>query len=368
MKTFKLDAEIGYETGKTWYGRQIGPDAVSGFLAGCAPGERVKLEINSSGGLVIPGMAIANSIKNSKAHVVAHVVGLAASMASVIMCACDEIQLEEGSFVMFHNPWGWAEGDADELRKEAEVLDIMKAGIMGFYRAKFPEKSEEEISAMMDADTWMTGDDALRAGLKCVVIPTTMQAAASITRHHFATIPEGARKFLVERTEPEPQPPQEDAAQVAEPVAEGEAPAAEQTAEPEAEAVAEAAPEAPPEAAEPPPAIDWEARYAGLQQAKDRELAALRAEKETISCQLAEKEQALASAQAEASSLAARLGDADAALAEVRKQLADEIEQHRRLAGAALKQPATDAPKGSLAAWTAAMRERRLARSGGSLS
>ena len=91
MKTLKLDCEIGYRTSDgAWY-RTIGPDSVSDFLATCAPGERVKIEINSPGGAVIPGMAMANSIKNSQAHVVAHITGIAASMASVIACACHEV-------------------------------------------------------------------------------------------------------------------------------------------------------------------------------------------------------------------------------------------------------------------------------------
>ena len=137
MKILKLDAEIGNRTAETWWGRTIGPEAVTDFLANAAPGERVKIEINSPGGLIVPGLAMANSIKNSKAHVVAHVTGLAASMASVVMCACDEIQLEEGSFVMMHNPWSWAVGDADAMRHEAGVLDTMKATIMAFYRGKF---------------------------------------------------------------------------------------------------------------------------------------------------------------------------------------------------------------------------------------
>ena len=374
MKTLKIDCDIGYETGDTWFGRQIGPDAVSAFLADCQPGERVKIEINSAGGYVIPGMAICNSIKNSQAHVVAHVVGLAASMASVIMCACDEIQLEEGSFVMIHNPWGWAEGDADELRKEAEVLDTMKAGIMAFYRAKFPGKREEEISAMMDEETWMTGDAALAAGLKCIVIPSTVKAAASATRHHFASIPEAARRFLDVREKPTEQ-------------ANTQSPAKADSAK--AESQDNTTSSAPPasEAGSVPAAeaADWESRLAGLQAAKDRELAemsakykadvadmkrrheealaAIRAEKDAVSSQLDESAKALATAQAEASSLKQKLGDAESALAQTREQLDEEIKQHRKLASAAMQQPVGEAAT-SLDKWTAAMREIRLARRG----
>ena len=353
MKILKLDAEIGNRTGETWWGRTIGPDAVTEFLADAAPGERVKIEINSPGGLIVPGLAMANSIKNSKAHVVAHVTGLAASMASVIMCACDEIQLEEGAFVMMHNPWSWAEGDADDLRHEAGVLDTMKAAIMAFYRGKFGGKTDEEISGIMDAETWMTGTDALRAGLKCVVIPTTMQAAACATRHHFAHMPEAAARFLAVKDEPPPVP--------AEPKGEGaEAPA-------EGSVIADTIGD---QSAE-----DWQARLAGLQAAKDKELAAMKerheaalaelcAEKDSISTQLDESQKALASAQAEVSSYKAKVEEGEKALAGLREQLDAEIAQHRKLASAALKQPVNDgaAAVGTLSHWQAAMHERTLAR------
>jgi len=370
MKTLKLDAEIGNRTAETWWGRTIGPDAVTEFLADAAPGERVKIEINSPGGLIVPGLAMANSIKNSKAHVVAHVTGIAASMASVIMCACDEIQLEEGSFVMMHNPWSWAEGDAEELRKEAGVLDTMKAAIMAFYRGKFGEKTDEEISGIMDAETWMTGTDALRAGLKCVVIPTTVQAAACATRHHFAHMPAAARRFLAEVTHVRPAEPKGKGVEApAEPNSpekgesadspKPEAPAPElsaQAAAPEAHAEEAHAPEA-----HTSLAPTWEARLAGLQAAKDKELAemsnkykadlaaanarheealaALRAEKDSISTQLDESRKALASAQAEVSSFKAKVEEGEKALADLREQLDAEIAQHRKLASAALKQP-----------------------------
>ena len=372
MKTLKIDCDIGYETVENGYWRQIGPDKVAAFLADCQPGERVKIEINSAGGYVIPGMAICNSIKNSQAHVVAHVVGLAASMASVIMCACDEIQLEEGSFVMIHNPWGWAEGDADELRKEAEVLDTMKAGIMAFYRVKFPGKREEEISAMMDEETWMTGDAALAAGLKCTVIPSTVKAAASATRHHFASIPEAARKFLAVAEKPGDSAEAESQDSAA-PSGESAQAAATPPASHEAPGTKHQAPE------------DCEARLAGLQAAKDRELAemsakykadivdmkqrheealaAIRAEKDAVSSQLDESAKALATAQAEASSLKQKLGDAESALAQTREQLDEEIKQHRKLASAAMQQPVGEAAT-SLDKWTAAMREIKLARRG----
>lgn len=353
MKILKLDAEIGYETTNTWWGRTIGPEAVTDFLATAAPGERVTIEINSPGGYVIPGLAMANSIKNSKAHVVAHVTGIAASMASAIMCACDEIQLEEGSFVMMHNPWEWAEGDADAMRHTAEKLDKMKAAIMAFYRGKFGERTDEEISGIMDAETWMTGTDALRAGLKCVVIPTTVQAAACATRHHFAHMPEAAARFLAVKDEPPPAPaePKGKGAEEVEAPAEDPAPAGDTASAQQQEKPAASAEE-------------WQARLAGLQAAKDKEIAALAAARDDLKHQLDESQKALAAAQSEASSYKAKIAEGEKALAEARKQLDAEIAQHRKLASAALKQPVNDgaAAVGTLSHWQAAMHERTLAR------
>ena len=80
MKTFKLDAEIAQKTENVKFicfkFRTIGPDSLEAFLKECAVGEKVKIEINSPGGSVIAGLAMANMIKNSKAHVIAHVVGI----------------------------------------------------------------------------------------------------------------------------------------------------------------------------------------------------------------------------------------------------------------------------------------------------
>ena len=212
MKTFRLDAEIASQTMDIdWYGwkiRTIGPDSVSDFLKGCSDGERVKIEINSPGGSVIAGLAMANVIKNSKVHVTGHIVGIAASMASVVACACDKIQMEEGAFMMVHNPWSYAMGDAEELRHAAMTLDQMRDAMMSFYRAKFPTRSGDDLKSLMDAETWMSGEECVRQGLACTLVPASVQAAACITRHQFKGIPEAAAKFIdMKQRPPEATPP-----------------------------------------------------------------------------------------------------------------------------------------------------------------
>ena len=197
-KKYSLIGEIADFDYHGFWGDYCSPRSLHEFLDGCQNGERVEIEINSPGGLVIQGVEMANAIKNSNAHVVAHVTGIAASMASVIACACDEIEMEEASFMMIHNPWGKAIGDADEMRKEASVLDQMKAICMAFYRGKFA-RTDEELSALMSDETWYTGAECQANGLKCTVIKSDFQAAASVCGKSFEKMPEGAAKFLTKK-------------------------------------------------------------------------------------------------------------------------------------------------------------------------
>ena len=248
-KKFSLIGEISdFDYHGAW-GDYNSPKPLKAFLAELAADDEAEIEINSPGGLVVQGIEMANAIKNCKAKVVAHVTGIAASMASVIACACDKIEMEEASFMMIHDPWGYAFGNAEEMRKEASVLDQMKAVIMSFYRGKFKGLTDEQIAALMSDETWYTGAECLANGLDCEVIKSDVRAAASIVGHKFAKIPEGAAKFLNA-----PVLTDEGRAEI-------EAAKAKAKAEAEASAAASAIHDAAaPAAAEN---ADWEARYKG---------------------------------------------------------------------------------------------------------
>lgn len=181
-----------------FWGDFCSPRSLKAFLDDLDEGDEAEIEINSPGGLVILGVEMANAIKNRKNKIVAHVTGIAASMASVIACACDEIVMEEASFMMIHDPWGYMEGNAEGFRKEADKLDQMKSIIMAFYRGKF-DRTEEEIAALMSDETWYTGNECKANGLKCTVVKSDVRAAASIVGHKFAKMPEGAAKFLTSK-------------------------------------------------------------------------------------------------------------------------------------------------------------------------
>ena len=123
----------------------------------------IHLRVNSPGGSVFDGTTIYNVIKQHKSKVIAHVDGLAASIASVIVLAADEVQMADNAFYMIHEPWSIMAGGADELRKEADLLDKVRGTIAKTYMDK-SGKDEEEIFALMKEETWMTAEEALENG------------------------------------------------------------------------------------------------------------------------------------------------------------------------------------------------------------
>jgi ATP-dependent Clp endopeptidase proteolytic subunit ClpP len=127
------------------------------------PRDRYIVRINSPGGDVFEGAAIYNALRRLKGDVEVHVDGLAASMASVIAMAGDKIVMGEASMMMIHNPWSFAIGEAEDMRKQADVLDKVKASILKAY-TKRSGKSEEDVSALMDAETWLTAEEAVAEG------------------------------------------------------------------------------------------------------------------------------------------------------------------------------------------------------------
>ena len=125
--------------------------------------DEVEVEINSPGGDVFAGLAIYNGLRASGKKINVKVLGLAASAASLVAMAGDTIEMPENAFMMVHNPWGFAMGGADEMRNTADVLDKIGTGLVSTY-AKRTGKTDQEITALLDAETWMTAQEAVDAG------------------------------------------------------------------------------------------------------------------------------------------------------------------------------------------------------------
>lgn len=145
-----------------WYEDDMAPGDVKKFLDQLDGTENINIHINSGGGSVFGGIAIYNMLRRNNAHKTVYVDGLAASIASVIMMAGDEIVMPKNATVMIHKPsasYFFTTKNADDLRKDAESLDTCQEGIMQTYMTK-AKVDKEEIEQKVNDETWLTGEEA----------------------------------------------------------------------------------------------------------------------------------------------------------------------------------------------------------------
>lgn len=168
-------------------------------LRAFGPLSDVLVSINSSGGSVFEGLAIYNYLSALDAKVTVRVEGLAASIASVIAMAGDVIEMPEASWMMVHNPSVFMGGGADEMRKTATLLDDVKRQLVGIYvrRTGIPEN---EISQLMDVETWMDGREAVAKGFATHLIEMPA-VAAHLDLSKFSRVPAAVRDFTLSAKE-----------------------------------------------------------------------------------------------------------------------------------------------------------------------
>lgn len=157
-----LFGDVGYEI-------TAGGVAAALKQAGGAP---ITVQIHSYGGDAAAGIAIHNMLARYPGKKKVVVEGLAASAASLIAMAGDEIVMPDNAFLMIHNAWGGVMGEADDMRSQAEVLDMITASYRDTYAAR-SGKSPEEVAEMMAATTWFTAEAALASGFATEVAPPT---------------------------------------------------------------------------------------------------------------------------------------------------------------------------------------------------
>nr|WP_206742521.1 ClpP-like prohead protease/major capsid protein fusion protein [Atlantibacter hermannii] len=157
----------------------------------------IKLHINSPGGDVFDGIAIFNALKFHGAAITVYIDGLAASMASVIAMVGNPVIMPENTMLMIHKPWGFAGGDADDMRDYADLLDKVESVLIPAYAAK-TGKSHDEIAAMLEDETWLTGEECLAQGFADQVTPS-LQAMACIHSkriEEFEKMPKSIRNMV----------------------------------------------------------------------------------------------------------------------------------------------------------------------------
>ena len=132
--------------------------------------EAITLRINSYGGSVPDGLAIYNALKRHKAPVAVHVDGVAISCAGYIAMAGDTVTMAKNSQLMIHAPWGYAIGNATELREQADVMDRYAKAMASAYADKSGKSYEDALALLTDGkDHWFLADEALAEGFADVV-------------------------------------------------------------------------------------------------------------------------------------------------------------------------------------------------------
>lgn len=195
--TFKILGDIVDTCADKRAPEDVCPQDIKDFIDGLKPNEEITLEITSFGGSCTAGNAIVGLLKKAEKdghETTAHVMSIAASMASVIACSCKNLVVDSNSFLMIHLPYSCVEGNYVSLRKEADTLELFAKSLVAVYRTKF-DLTDDEIMKMLEAETWIPGADAAAYGLKCVVIDiegeTKIAASLNKCKYKLKNIPKG---------------------------------------------------------------------------------------------------------------------------------------------------------------------------------
>ncbi|MQR02331.1 head maturation protease, ClpP-related [Glaciimonas soli] len=153
----------------------------------------ITLSINSPGGSVFDALAIFNALKTSGKEVTVRVMGVAASAASYIAMAGNKIVMPENTFMFLHNPIAGIYGNAEAMRDTADVLDKIGASLTATYVTR-SGKSEEEVKAILAAESYLTAAECVEMGFADVIEPA-ITAQASFAQER---LPENVRAIFMQ--------------------------------------------------------------------------------------------------------------------------------------------------------------------------
>lgn len=163
---------------ESWFGDECSSKEFVKTLKGMG---NVTVHINSPGGDVMAGAEIYSALRehslNGRGRVTVIVTALAASAASVVAMAGDEILISPVAYMMIHNPWSMAVGDAKEMRKTAKTLDEITEGLITAYQQR-TGKSRDQLKRMLENETWMSAQTCVDEGFADGVYGGEIRAAA----------------------------------------------------------------------------------------------------------------------------------------------------------------------------------------------
>jgi ATP-dependent Clp protease protease subunit len=162
---------------------------------------QLDVRINSPGGSVFDGVAIYNALAMHKAHVTVHVEGVAASIASIIAMAGDTIRIGEAANIMIHKPWSFVIGDAEDMRKEADILDTLEGGLIDIYVAR-TGLDADEVRDFIAEETWFRGQEAVDNGFADELIPSKGKKSAAARSAIYARFRNAPRDLVAQQSDP----------------------------------------------------------------------------------------------------------------------------------------------------------------------
>ena len=200
-KSFRMAAKDGVgeififdDIGEGFFSDGVTPKSFAAELKALGAIRTLNVFINSPGGAVFDGVAIFNQLKRHPARINVFIDGIAASVASVIVMAGDEINIAANGFIMIHEPFAMAFGTAAELRKTANKLEKINDTIINTYAAR-TGTPENVIADMMAAETWMNAEEAVKLGF-ADQITDEVAIAAHFDLSQFHNVPEDASDAL----------------------------------------------------------------------------------------------------------------------------------------------------------------------------
>lgn len=164
-----------------FFGDGVTAKMISDDLKKAGKVSNIDVRVNSPGGDVFEGRAIYTLLRDHGAKIVTHCDAEASSIASLIMMAGDERRMAEGSMMMIHRAWTWARGNAGDLEKQAELLRTVDQTLIDTY-TKRTKGDAKQIETWMDAETWMTADEAVERGFADKVADPVKVAALAFDR------------------------------------------------------------------------------------------------------------------------------------------------------------------------------------------
>lgn len=182
--------------GASFEGEGVTAKRISAALRGIG-NQDVVVNINSPGGDFFEGVAIYNLLREHPARVTVQVVGLAASAASIIAMAGDEIKVAESGFLMIHNAWALTIGNRHDMLAAAALLEPFDMAMAKVYAAR-TGRSVPDVQSWMDAEKWFSGEEAVAAGMADSLLDSDLvtedgsaQALSSVRRIEAALIAQG---------------------------------------------------------------------------------------------------------------------------------------------------------------------------------